>query len=119
MKDLELKNKIFEKERSFSEQIELNKKILKIQLLKESNYQLKKVLDHLGRAIEINKELAHRTEMWETKETFNYQINNWNDIKKVRGYITRYYNTICRILRQEEWIYFQETRKIEKKGEKK
>lgn len=117
--EVKLINKVFEEKRSFKTQIELNKKVKKIHLLRESKYRLTIALQEIERAIAINKELCNRTELWENEQTFNYQINNWNDVKKVRGYLTRYYNIICRIARQEEWLYSEDIRRIERKENEK
>lgn len=91
---LTLYNKIVPWELSYEEILNLKKKKLKNIKIDYISNCLKDALKALEEAIETYKELINRTEFWEEGKPYEFNFRHWNQIKKVNGYITRYYNTI-------------------------
>ena len=86
----------------YGDLVNLNKKRyrnIKIQNLKNHMYS---TLETLKWSIEAYKELINRTEFWEKKSTYDFNLKDWNTLKKANGKLTRYYNDIKSIYQKIE-----------------
>lgn len=84
-------------DKTYAEVIEIKKKDFKNKQIMELKNHMYDVLTNLEKAIDKYKKLYHMTECWEEKSTLDFNMEDWNTIRKTNGRLTRYYNDICRI----------------------
>lgn len=94
---LELKNVMIENHISFKKRIELKQKEQRNFKLKEINRRFEIALENLKAVIDLQKELKNKTEYWENKQRYQYDFYNWNKIRKMTTFLTRYYNELKEI----------------------
>lgn len=92
-----LNNKVYKRETNFKENIAINKKKILLMKLKLLYENIRLTIKYLTQAIEQYRELINKTEYYENKTYFNFNFEVWNELKKTRGHITRYLNSIILI----------------------
>lgn len=92
---LYLTNAVVPGEQTFKEKVKLDRKKLRELKLNEIIHNMETALKALARADVTLKELTHKTEFWEEKEIFNFNIAAWGELQKIKGQFIRYYNRLC------------------------
>lgn len=80
----------------------INKRYLKMALIKELDIKYQIILKNIESANEIYKRLYNMTELFERKSTYDFNFEDWNELKKTKGKLIRYYNTLKIIKRRTE-----------------
>lgn len=92
MVNFTLNNKIYKREKSFRENIAINKKKILILKMRILYNDLKESIKYLTKAIDEYRELINKTEYYENDICLRFDFNIWNELKKTRGHLTRYLN---------------------------
>lgn len=82
---------------SYEEKIKLKKKILRDSKLDMIIYWLTEIEEDMENIGILTKELVHKTEYWERGNPVDFLKIEWEELKKIRAWITKKLNIVIQI----------------------